>query len=244
MTFEWFSAVNGLNLSCKDMTNYRPHSYLKNYSWELTPSEIGCFESHRRIWQIIIERRLKNALIFEDDIYLVPSFLSRVTKIIDSGLEFDLVKLEAVFGTVKVETLKSQIDGIQIRRLMSSVVSSAAYMVSRQGCKSLIARAEEYCDPLDIFITKNWAEERIYQVIPALAAQQYRMKEFQVDGMSDEQDVYKSQRRIIDNQFPPRKMDPLFYRLTKVLRRASRKKIFAKFFRKRFIITVNLLKDI
>ena len=248
VTFEWFSAVDGLTLSCKDTTNYCPHSYLNN-RWELTPFEIGCFESHRRIWNIIIERSLDNALIFEDDVYLVPSFLRRIASIIDTGLEFDLIKLDAYVRMIRLGTLNLQIGGIQIRRLMSPISSSAAYMVSKQGCISLVERSEVYCDPLDGFITKNWTEERIYQLFPALAVQQRQIKEFQVDGMSKVSNVYESQRRKIDMNFPQRKKGPLWFIIKRELRRFGRK-IFAIFYsdialiRKGGIVTkVKLLKD-
>ena len=170
VTFEWFSAVDGMTLSSKDITNYSPHSYL-NYRWELTPSEIGCFESHRRIWKIIIDSGLNNALIFEDDIYLVPSFLSHITSIIDSGLEYDLVKLDSNYMQMRLGPLYSQIDKIQIRPLMSPTSSAGAYMISRQGCISLVDRSKKYCDRLDGFITETLTEEYIYQLIPAIAAQ-------------------------------------------------------------------------
>ena len=228
VAFEWFSAVDGLTLSRKDINNYCPHSYF-NYRWELTSSEIGCFESHRRIWNIIIERNLDNALIFEDDVYLVPSFLSILTKIIDTSLEFDLVKLDTFLSTVRVGALNSQIDDIQIRRLMSHLSSSAAYMVSKQGCISLIERSEVYCDPLDIFITKNWAEERIYQLIPALAAQQSKMKTLQADCISEVPSVYGSQRRKIDVNFPRRKKGPLWFIIKRELHRLGRN-IFTIFY--------------
>ena len=249
MTFEWFSAVDGLALSSKDIKNYSPHSYSNNDWWELSPSQIGCFESHRQIWNIVIERGLNNALIFEDDIYLVPSFLSRITSIIDSGLEFDIVKLDAHFSKLRFGALNTKIDGIQIRRLMSLASSAAAYMISRQGCISLVARSKEYCDTLDDFITKNWTEERIYQLIPALAVHQVLMKKMQLDGMSDVPDVYEGQRGKIDKNFSPRKKGPIWFMIKRKSRHIGRN-IFVKlygiksFIRKGGIITtVKLLKD-
>ena len=247
VTFEWFSAVDGLTLSSNDITHYCPHSY-SNYRWELTPSDIGCFESHKRIWNIIIERGLKNALIFEDDVFLVPSFLSRITSIIDTGIEFDIVKLDTHGSTIRLGAVRSHIDGIQIRRLLSPAPGAAAYMISRQGCIYLVARSKQYCDTLDDFITKNLSEERIYQLVPSLAAQQSHMKKNNVCGMSEIPDVNEGQRGKIDKNFPPRRKGPILYRLMKELRRNCRK-IFIKFYgnksliRKGGIVTeVKLLK--
>ena len=253
VAFEWFPAVDGLTVTSKDITNYRLHSYTSYNWWELTPTEIGCFESHRRIWNTIVERGLDNALIFEDDVYLVPSFLHRITSIIDSGLEFDLVKLDTANNTMRVGPLNSQIDEVQIRRLMSQVVSSAAYLISRQGCIFLVARSKKYCDPLDDFITKNWTEERIYQLVPALAVQQSKMKEWQADGMSIIPGVYESQREKSDKNFPSRKKGPILFKIIRKFVRFGRKnfdKIYGyKAFTRRvggggsMVIKVNLLND-
>ena len=248
MTFEWFSAVDGMTLSSKDITNYCPHSYLNN-RWELTHSEIGCFESHRRIWKIIIEKELNHALIFEDDIYLVPSFLSQIASIIESGLEYDLVKLDTWNMAIRVGALDSYIYRIQIRPLMSQACGAGAYLISRQGCITLVDRSKEYCTQLDCFITDNWTKERIYQLVPSLAVQQCLMQEWQADGMSDVPGVYKGQRDDIDKKFQPRSKGPLWYILQRELRHAGRK-LFAKFYgNKSFIskggeiITVKLLND-
>ena len=248
INFEWFSAVDGMTLTSKDITHYYPHSYLNN-RWELTPADIGCFESHRRVWKIIIERGLNNALIFEDDIYLVPSLLKRLTSIIDSGLEYDLVKLDTFLTTMRLGALNTQIDEIQIRRLLSPVASAAAYMISKQGCISLVSRSKKYCDPLDGFITKNLTEEKIYQLIPAIAAQQGKMKEFQSDEMCEVPSVYKGQRGKIDKNFPHRNKGPLWFILNREFRRFGRK-LLAIFYGDKALIQkggvvtkVKLLKD-
>lgn len=36
--------------------------------------ELGCLCSHKKIWQDIVEKNYKNALIFEDDVFLTSSF--------------------------------------------------------------------------------------------------------------------------------------------------------------------------
>ena len=234
VTFEWFSAVDGLTLSSKDIKNYSPHSYSNN-RWELTQTEIGCFESHRQIWNIIIERGLDNVLIFEDDVYLAPTFLSPITSIIESRLEYDLVKLDAHVRTIRLGALNSKIDGIQIRRLMSPVASAVAYMVSRQGCISLVGRSKNYCDTLDGFITNKLTEELVYQLIPAVAVHQVLMKEIHVDGMSDVPGVNRGQRRKIDKKFPQRKKGPLWFIIRRETLRFGRK-LFAYFYGNKALI--------
>ena len=61
----------------------------------LTLGEIGCFMSHYNIWNIVVEKNLKDVIIFEDDIRLEPFFKQRfktIRKVLDH-MDWDLVYL-------------------------------------------------------------------------------------------------------------------------------------------------------
>lgn len=46
----------------------------KLFGMDLTPGAIGCALGHRKIWEMIVQRKLKSALILEDDIEFHPKF--------------------------------------------------------------------------------------------------------------------------------------------------------------------------
>ncbi|CUF00263.1 glycosyltransferase family-like protein, putative [Bodo saltans] len=46
----------------------------KLFGMDLTPGAIGCALGHRKIWEMIVARNLKSALVLEDDIEFHPKF--------------------------------------------------------------------------------------------------------------------------------------------------------------------------
>ena len=52
---------------------YRPHDLLEpRYPFAIGRGEIGCFLSHRKAWQAIIDSGVDAGLVFEDDVVLDP----------------------------------------------------------------------------------------------------------------------------------------------------------------------------
>lgn len=56
------------------MTRFRLPSNEKLFGMDLTKGAIGCSLSHRLAWKQVVERGLRSALIFEDDVELSPRF--------------------------------------------------------------------------------------------------------------------------------------------------------------------------
>ena len=64
------------------------------YHRQMTMGEIGCFLSHYRIWENIVERKQNEVLILEDDVRFQPYFKDsaiRVLSQIRNVVEYDLV---------------------------------------------------------------------------------------------------------------------------------------------------------
>jgi len=63
----------------------------------VSTSEWGCAESHIRVWRDIVENRYDVALVFEDDVSLVPGFMHKLEKVMQElPDDWDFVNLGAV----------------------------------------------------------------------------------------------------------------------------------------------------
>jgi GR25 family glycosyltransferase involved in LPS biosynthesis len=82
---ERVSGVDGRSLNVKALADeglITPMGYeryclpqdKKLFGMDLTPGAIGCALGHRKIWQLVKERRLQRALILEDDVEFSPKF--------------------------------------------------------------------------------------------------------------------------------------------------------------------------
>jgi len=72
-------AVDGNALSEAEIEKvYQRHLLRPRYPFALRPGEIGCFLSHRRAWQEIVDRDLDAGLIVEDDVEVDVGTLKRL----------------------------------------------------------------------------------------------------------------------------------------------------------------------
>jgi glycosyl transferase family 25 len=62
----------------------------------LSPGEVGCYLSHVRFWEIVVERGLEHAVVLEDDVRCSPAMLQVVADIVALGLPLDAVRLSAL----------------------------------------------------------------------------------------------------------------------------------------------------
>lgn len=71
LTFEFFSAIDG---RVTEIIGYDNERRMKEKGHSLTAGEIGCFASHRALWEKCVSLQ-ENILILEDDIDLSDNFM-------------------------------------------------------------------------------------------------------------------------------------------------------------------------
>lgn len=80
--------VDGNELSGAEIAAvYRRNLHRPRYPFPLRPTEVGCFLSHRKAWQAILDRNLDAGLIIEDDVAIDPALFNRL-------LDFSLANIE------------------------------------------------------------------------------------------------------------------------------------------------------
>lgn len=71
LTYEFVPATNGHTLSNSEIQKmYDSHAAFATHGHDLSKTQIACADSHRRVYEIIKERKLPWALILEDDVHL------------------------------------------------------------------------------------------------------------------------------------------------------------------------------
>jgi GR25 family glycosyltransferase involved in LPS biosynthesis len=71
LTYEFISATNGYNLSDTEVQKiYDPKAAFAIHGHHLSRTQIACADSHRRVYELIKERKLSWALVLEDDVIL------------------------------------------------------------------------------------------------------------------------------------------------------------------------------
>ncbi|HPQ96759.1 MAG: glycosyltransferase family 25 protein [Thiothrix sp.] len=151
------------------------HTRARHYmaiGWErpLRKTEIACYLSHHKIWQLV-HKRQQPALILEDDAMLsrhVPYLLRQL----DNYGGCDLVKFE-VRGRKKTVARRGKniLGEYHLLPLFQDSIGAAAYVLWPSGAEILLERAQDATPGLvDAFISTTY-KLNAYQLEPAAAVQ-------------------------------------------------------------------------
>eukprot|EP01039_Chlorochromonas_danica_P000430 gene431-464_t len=117
---------------------------------------LGCYLSHRKFWQLVVDSNLTEAIVFEDDIQLVDNFREKLLenlRDLNRSEKFDVILLGAI-GRVHPDgkdsyssrIFSSYIGGNRhLKRISASLyepirpAGTHAYMVSREGAQKLLS---------------------------------------------------------------------------------------------------------
>ena len=162
-----FSAVDARQAEALTGNRYVPGVGTR---WGLKQSEIACFESHRAVWQRVVDKNLKAAAIFEDDVDMSSQMGPVIENLLDHSSGFDFVKLDYSPRSLRFGA-ETSIGGISVRPMLEMAPSAAAYVLSNAGCRKLLAWSHQYSDHLDDFVSIPRPDWRMFQVFPAVGVQ-------------------------------------------------------------------------
>jgi len=117
--------------------------------------QIGCYDSHRRIWQHIVDKKLPYALILEDDAGLTchPAMLNKLSQVLD-----DVNKHDAHWELLYLA--RSRLRQPIVRKLTAHLAipkykswGCFAYAVSQSGARKLLAHSQPMKHTLDAYVS-------------------------------------------------------------------------------------------
>lgn len=127
----------------------RARSAAASYA-QLTHGEIGCFESHRRVWQKMVDEGIPVACVLEDDVLVASDFaaLDIPSSILD---ELDLIKVDydtvrsPCYGAERIPITEAR----SISRMLTTETSTGCYIITLRGAQKLLKGCQHYMLPVD-----------------------------------------------------------------------------------------------
>lgn len=158
--------------------------------WFCTKGMVGCFMSHRRIWQKVVDDDLPAVVVLEDDVRLVDNFKARLGELMSNLPEDWEVCLLGAIGCVNPVTEPSYMKFYSFcsgggrpspgatRTVAPGVfvphrpAGTHAYMVSKRGAKRLLEELPKACYHVDL---TAWAlpKLKLYAAAEQLATQDF-----------------------------------------------------------------------
>lgn len=153
--FERFPAVVGSELDQSTIdAAYDAETNSKKYYKEMSVGEVGCYLSHIRLWEKIVEEDLDFALILEDDLTVEPE-IKHVIEAIQQLQDWDYIKLAGPKGK-KIIAEEPINDKYSLVYYNKTPIGTSAQAVSKQGAKKLLESTKPFIRPVDSDLQYYW----------------------------------------------------------------------------------------
>ncbi len=170
---EVLEGVDGRELSQEEMDSvYVRRLHLPSYPAQLRPGEIGCFLSHRKVWQRILDDQVPYAFVLEDDADLrMPEFADSLQFAIDSASDGDYVQFQ-VRNLEKIPYREIAVSEREPRlRLVQPVVvplRGTAQLITQGAAARLLAATRIFDRPVDTMMQMHWITKvRMLMMLPS-----------------------------------------------------------------------------
>jgi len=169
LEFTRIAAVDGNEL---DEVEYQ--WLTRDHTWPipLTRPEVGCFLSHRKFLQIVVDQDEPYAAVFEDDVNLSPHAIKILKNHAWIKPGIDIIKLDTAKIKCWLEPLyESDIKPYRLGRLLSKHYGGGGYIVSREAAIRLLAVTQQAFAPIDEIYFNPYCcilqSLNVQQIVPA-----------------------------------------------------------------------------
>jgi len=174
LNYRFFDAIYGKHLSNEEINQVYAQKEAVQYSGKgLSLGEIGCALSHKNIYRTIIDEKLEQALILEDDI----EFNRNIEEILKSlslfPTDWEVVLLGHHSYISRESETRSNVwwsrqitPNYQLKRPSEIGYGTYGYLINKRGAQKLFDKLKHIYKPIDHY-TGNDKDVNIYIITPA-----------------------------------------------------------------------------
>jgi GR25 family glycosyltransferase involved in LPS biosynthesis len=162
-------AVDGSDPAALARAGYRPDPEIRHL---LRPTEIACFESHKRAWAAIAARSDRFGVVFEDDVSVAADLASVVLALAEACPGLDVVKLNAnPRGVMLRQTPIMRLGARRVMAVTARSIDASAYLISRAYAEQALDIHRSYAEPVDRVLFDPALCPQLAQIDPAITVQ-------------------------------------------------------------------------
>jgi glycosyl transferase family 25 len=155
LEFEFFDAIVGSDLSQEEIARaYDPDKNARLFKRPLSAAEIGCYLSHRALWDRVGRSRAAGAIILEDDFDADDALPALLDEICGMDLSNCLVKLHSQ-RKAKGARLATLTGGYRLLAPAKIPGMTLGYVVERRAAAALAEKSLPFGRPVDMDL-KHW----------------------------------------------------------------------------------------
>ncbi|MFC3032506.1 glycosyltransferase family 25 protein [Pseudoalteromonas fenneropenaei] len=172
--FERISGVYGKKLSEEQISQHYSKTLNEQvFHRPLGTGEIGCYFSHRKAWQTIVDRKLPYAIVLEDDFNLAGDLNEVVAQIESLPLDWELIKLAAYENRTRPVAHRQPLNPpFELVVHNKPITGCCAQAISYAGAKKLLAATATFGRPVDTDIQHSWETKvAVFALMPFIVKQ-------------------------------------------------------------------------
>ncbi len=149
---------------------YDVQTRLRTYGNHLTLGEVGCYDSHYRVWQELADSNNDIWCVLEDDVQLAPGFAARLSYTLDATTPWGIARLNegGDAGRWPVGQLP---DGAILHDHRKQPGGTQAYLIRRDAALTLLTYGKRMVHPVDDMLNRNWEHGiRMISTSPAVVS--------------------------------------------------------------------------
>ncbi len=155
LNLKLFDAVTPKSIA--DFPDFYDRAYRKkHFGYEMTPGEVGCFLSHRALWQLCAESDDAVWCILEDDVALHSQFVEKIGLALDSLADWDILRLMSERWDRRGKLYRPLDRDARLVRYVRQPQGTAAYLIRPEAAKTLLAYTENMRDAVDKMMDQYW----------------------------------------------------------------------------------------
>ena len=176
LAFEFFDAMRGEQVMAdRYFEHCDEEEWLLNTGHPMSPGEVGCFASHRSMWQKCVELG-EPLMIMEDDFQLLPGFAAAVEKVAENISEYGFIRLQSETRAKKQRV--AMLGDQTLWRYTKVPHSSMCNSITPEVAQNLIEQTRAIYEPVDVFVKKFWLHgQPIYGITPYTVTESTLSKE-------------------------------------------------------------------
>ena len=134
---EWDRLAQGV-----DMIAFR-----RNVGREVLPGEIGCYASHLKVWQALLDSNHEVAVVLEDDVVFHDDFLPALDRVLATREQWDMVKLNRI--RAKQPILRYTLGEYALNAYLGAFTGMGAYLITRRCAQLQMVAMQPVRRPID-----------------------------------------------------------------------------------------------
>lgn len=175
--FKRLPAVLGSALSDeKKFTHYNKRMNKKQYYYDLSAAQIGCYLSHRKAWEYIATGSEPFGIVLEDDFILNHDLNSAITAIEEMKIPWEVIKLSAYANRARPiaysHTITNEFEIVIHKKPISG---GAATAITKEAAQRMLDTTQQFGRPCDTDMQYFWERGiEIMSLMPFPVAQDLR----------------------------------------------------------------------